>query len=94
MCEVILQKVEMYKEKKMLRSAKKNHPKKRFEEGSKSKSFVWQEMILDLITLKHDIWAYLSFSCINPNLAYITYFESPFGSNAGTWAKECSSLGK
>ena len=36
-CEVILQKVEMYKEKKMLRSAKKNHQKKRFEEGSKSK---------------------------------------------------------
>ena len=43
---------------------------------------------------KTRLWAYLSSSCINPNLAYITYFKSPFGSNAGTWAKEFSSLGK
>ena len=33
---------------------------------------------------KTRFWAYLSFSCINQNLTYITYFESPFGSNAGT----------
>ena len=33
---------------------------------------------------KTRFWAYLSPSCINSNLAYITYFESPFGSNAGT----------
>ena len=43
---------------------------------------------------KSRFWAYLSSSCINSNLAYVTYFESPFGSNAGTWAKEFSSLGK
>ena len=36
-CEVILQKVEMYKEKKNVEKCKKNHQKKRFEEGSKSK---------------------------------------------------------
>ena len=36
-CEVILQKVEMYKEKKNIEKCK-NHQKKRFEEGSKSKS--------------------------------------------------------
>ena len=38
--------------------------------------------------LETQFWAYLSSFSINPNLAYITYFESPFGSNAGTWAKE------
>ena len=62
MCEVILRKVEMYKEKKNVEKCKKkkNHQKKRFEEGSKSKSksksksFIWQEMIIGLITLKHD----------------------------------------
>ena len=57
-CEVILQKVEMYKEKKNVEKCKKNHQKKIFEEGSKlkskSKSFIWQEMILGLITLKHN----------------------------------------
>ena len=37
---------------------------------------------------KTQFWAYLSSFCINLNLAYVTYFESPFGSNAGTWAKE------
>ena len=37
---------------------------------------------------KTRFWAYLSSYCINPNLAYVTYFESPFGSNADTWAKE------
>ena len=37
---------------------------------------------------KTRFWTYLSSSCINSNLAYVTYFESPFGSNAGTWAKE------
>ena len=37
-CEVILQKLEMYKEKKNVgKCKKKNHQKKRFEEGSKSK---------------------------------------------------------
>ena len=37
-CEVILQKVEMYKEKKNVEKCKKNHQeKKRFEGGSKSK---------------------------------------------------------
>ena len=51
-CEVFLQKVEMYKEKKNVEKCKKNHQKKIFEEGSKS--FIWQEMILGLITLKHD----------------------------------------
>ena len=35
-CEVILQKVEMYKEKKNVEKCKKNHQKKRFEERSKS----------------------------------------------------------
>ena len=39
-CEVILQKVEMYKEKKNVEKCKKNHQKKIFEEGSKSKSFI------------------------------------------------------
>ena len=34
-CEVILQKVKMYKEKKNVKKCKKNHQKKRFEEGSK-----------------------------------------------------------
>ena len=38
MCEVILRKVEMYKEKKNVEKCKKkNHQKKRFEKGSKSK---------------------------------------------------------
>ena len=37
-CEVILQKIEMYKEKKNVEKCKKNHQKKIFEEGSKSKS--------------------------------------------------------
>ena len=37
-CEVILQKVEMYKEKKSVEKCKKkNHQKKIFEEGLKSK---------------------------------------------------------
>ena len=33
---------------------------------------------------KTRLWAYLSSSCINLNLVYVTYFESPFGSNADT----------
>ena len=36
-CKVILQKIEMYKEKKNVEKCKKNHQKKRFEGRSKSK---------------------------------------------------------
>ena len=95
-CEVILQKVEMYKEKKNVEKCKKKS----------SKEKIWRRIKIKVKILhmarndpwsdhpKTWFWAYLSSSCINPNLAYITYFESPFGSNAGTWAKEFSSLGK
>ena len=64
--------------------------KKRFEERSKSK-----EKILHMI--RNNPWSYypktqflvyLSLSYINLNLAYATYFESPFGSNIDTRAKE------
>ena len=33
---------------------------------------------------KTQFWVYLSYFCINPNLAYVTYFKSPFGSNTST----------
>ena len=51
-CEVILQKVKMYKEKKNVEKYKKKDLKK--DQNQNKKSFIWQEMIFGLITLKHD----------------------------------------
>ena len=71
------------------------------KEKKSSKEKIWKRIKIKIKKILHmarndpwsdhpktRFWAYLSSSCINPNLAYITYFESPFGSNAGTWAKE------
>ena len=72
----------MYKANKNVEKCKK---KKRFEERSKSIKIL--HMTINDPWSDHPktrFWAYLSSSCINSNLAYVTYFESPFGSNAGT----------
>ena len=69
---------------------KKNHQEKKIWREIKVKikifhmtiNYPWSDH------LKTRFWAYLSSSCINLNLAYVTYFESPFGSNVGTWAKD------
>ena len=76
---------------KMLRSAKK----KKSSKGKMQRRIKIKIKILRMA--RNDpwsdhprtrFWAYLSSSCINLNLAYVTYFKSPFGSNAGTWAKD------
>ena len=77
-CEVILQKVEMYKEKKNVEKCKKK---------KSSKEKIWRRIKIKIKILhmarndpwsnhpKTRLWAYLSSSCINSNLAYITYFK-------------------
>ena len=88
--ETILQKVEMYKEKQNVEKCKKKYQEKKIWREIKVKIKILHMTINDPWSdhPKTRFWAYSSFSSINPNLAYITYFESPFGSNAGTWAKE------
>ena len=75
----------MYKEKKNVEKCKKiikRKDLKKDQNQNKNPSYdnkcPWSDHP------KTRFWAYLSSSCINLNLAYITYFESPFGSNVGT----------
>ena len=97
-------KIKKKKEKMWSHSTKSRNVqrKEKCEEVQKksSKEKIWRKIKIKITMLhmtrndpwsdhpKTRFWAYLSSSCINPNLAYVTYFESPFGSNAGTWAKE------
>ena len=73
----------MYKEKKNVEKCKKKKlsPKEKIKIKKilhMARNDPWSDHP------KTRFWAYLSSSCINLNLAHVTYFESPFGSNVGT----------
>ena len=82
-CEIILQKTEMYKEKQNVEKYKKII-KRKIRRRIKVK--ILQAIRNDSWSdhPKTQFWAYLPFSYMNLNLAYVRDFETPFGSNAST----------